>query len=83
MREREKEGVAQACELTLARRPWHFRCPENFEFAGTLPPVLAASVTEHWFDPWRAAHARTRAANIALNSANGSVAAVGFYALEA
>jgi hypothetical protein len=30
---------------------WHFRCPSNAEFAGTLPPVLAASVTEHWFDP--------------------------------
>ncbi len=30
---------------------WHHRCPENPEFAGSLPPILAACVTEHWFDP--------------------------------
>ena len=30
---------------------WHARCPDNPEFAGVLTPVLAASVTEHWFDP--------------------------------
>ena len=30
---------------------WHFRCPENPEFSGALPPLLAAAVTEHWFNP--------------------------------
>jgi hypothetical protein len=30
---------------------WHSRCPDNPEFAGTMPPLLAAYVTEHWFDP--------------------------------
>jgi hypothetical protein len=30
---------------------WHSRCPENPEFAGTLPQVLAVARTEHWFDP--------------------------------
>src|SRR3954468_9778059 len=30
---------------------WHFRCPENTEFSGTLPSVLASARTEHWFDP--------------------------------
>jgi len=30
---------------------WHYRCPENGEFQGQLPPVLAAARTEHWFDP--------------------------------
>jgi hypothetical protein len=30
---------------------WHFRCPENAEFAGQLPPLLASARTEHWFDP--------------------------------
>lgn len=30
---------------------WHFRCPENSEFAGTLPPLLASARTEHWFEP--------------------------------
>lgn len=30
---------------------WHARCPENSEFEGVLPPLLAAARTEHWFDP--------------------------------
>ena len=40
---------------------WHFRCPENSEFFGTLPPVLASARTEHWFDPCEllAANARS------------------------
>jgi hypothetical protein len=38
-------------ELPQREALWHFRCPDNPEFSGTLPRVLAASVTEHWFDP--------------------------------
>lgn len=30
---------------------WHARCPENPDFAGTMPNVLACSRTAHWFDP--------------------------------
>jgi hypothetical protein len=30
---------------------WHHRCPDNPEFAGELPPVLASARTVHWFDP--------------------------------
>jgi hypothetical protein len=30
---------------------WHHRCPALPEFVGELKPVLARSVTEHWFDP--------------------------------
>ncbi|MDB4983228.1 MAG: uncharacterized protein JWM82_3980 [Myxococcales bacterium] len=30
---------------------WHHRCPDNAEFAGDLPPVLASARTVHWFDP--------------------------------
>jgi len=30
---------------------WHARCPDNPDFAGTLPNVLAAARTSHWFDP--------------------------------
>ena len=30
---------------------WHGRCPENPEFAGSLPPLLGAARTIHWFDP--------------------------------
>lgn len=30
---------------------WHYRCPANPEFQGRLPEVLAASRTQHWFDP--------------------------------
>jgi hypothetical protein len=30
---------------------WHHRCPDNPEFAGQLPPLLASARTVHWFDP--------------------------------
>jgi hypothetical protein len=30
---------------------WHARCPENPEFAGALPDILAAATTPHWFNP--------------------------------
>jgi hypothetical protein len=30
---------------------WHRRCPDNPEFVGDLPEVLASSRTLHWFDP--------------------------------
>jgi hypothetical protein len=30
---------------------WHWRCPDNPEFAGTLQPILAQARTQHWFDP--------------------------------
>jgi hypothetical protein len=30
---------------------WHHRCPGVADFSGELPPILARSVTEHWFDP--------------------------------
>jgi hypothetical protein len=30
---------------------WHYRCPESPEFAGEVPPVLAAAQTVHWFNP--------------------------------
>lgn len=30
---------------------WHWRCPDNPDFAGELPPVLASATTTHWFDP--------------------------------
>lgn len=42
--------------LCFGRRPgrdalWHHRCPDNPEFAGDLPELLAISRTVHWFDP--------------------------------
>lgn len=42
--------------LCLASAPthaglWHWRCPDNPEFEGLLPPVLAQARTQHWFDP--------------------------------
>src|SRR3954449_5275336 len=30
---------------------WHRRCPDNAEFSGELPELLASSKTLHWFDP--------------------------------
>jgi hypothetical protein len=30
---------------------WHHRCPDNDEFTGELPPVLASARTVHRFDP--------------------------------
>ena len=32
---------------------WHWRCPDNPEFSGTLPPMLDRAQTLHWFDPCR------------------------------
>ncbi len=29
---------------------WHFRCPQNPDFAGELPPLLASAKTVHWID---------------------------------
>ena len=42
--------------LCLGARPtqemlWHWRCPENPEFRGPAPVVLAKARTTHWFDP--------------------------------
>ena len=30
---------------------WHWRCPENPEFEGELPPIVDQARTAHWFDP--------------------------------
>lgn len=30
---------------------WHARCPENPEFSGEVPHMLALARTDHWFDP--------------------------------
>src|SRR5690349_17069193 len=30
---------------------WHWRCPDNPDFAGALVGPLGTAVTEHWFDP--------------------------------
>ena len=30
---------------------WRHRCPDNPEFHGDLPPILARAQTVHWFDP--------------------------------
>lgn len=30
---------------------WHARCPQNPEFSGVLPELLALAMTPHWFDP--------------------------------
>lgn len=30
---------------------WHARCPDNREFDGSIPALLAAEKTVHWFDP--------------------------------
>ena len=42
--------------LCLAEPPerfglWHARCPDNPEFDGAAPRILAAATTPHWFDP--------------------------------
>jgi hypothetical protein len=47
-------GVKEVLCFASPVRPeaiWHHRCPTNAEFAGELPPLLAAARTEHWFDP--------------------------------
>ena len=30
---------------------WHSRCPDVADFSGDLAPILARSITPHWFDP--------------------------------
>lgn len=40
----------------LAEKPnrwglWHYRCPENPDFSGPEPKILARAKTTHWFDP--------------------------------
>jgi len=30
---------------------WRSRCPDNPEFVGAVPSILAAATTAHWFDP--------------------------------
>ena len=30
---------------------WHWRCPDNAEFVGELPPLLGRETTVHYFDP--------------------------------
>lgn len=42
--------------LCLAQRPdrgglWRARCPDNDDFSGPPPHVLAIARTTHWFDP--------------------------------
>src|SRR5688572_8215424 len=47
-------GVKEVlCFATVPDRQalWHSRCPDNPEFRGEIPPVVAASRTEHWFEP--------------------------------
>jgi hypothetical protein len=38
-------------ELPERSALWHWRCPENPEFSGSLAPPLGVATTEHWFDP--------------------------------
>jgi hypothetical protein len=38
-------------ELPTRYALWHARCPDNPEFSGELPEILASSKTLHWFDP--------------------------------
>ena len=39
---------------------WHYRCPENPDFRGVLPPLLDQHRTVHWFDPCELLHADAR-----------------------
>ena len=55
---------------------WHWRCPRESEFSGTLPPILDRATTHHWFDPCELL-ARTRAASSKRNTAAGKRAAAG------
>jgi len=43
--------VLSFAEVPDRRALWHHRCPGVPEFEGELIPVLARSITEHWFDP--------------------------------
>lgn len=40
---------------------WRWRCPENADFEGQLPPILRHITTVHWFEPCKllAADARS------------------------
>lgn len=38
-------------DLPEASALWSARCPDNREFSGALPPLLARATTVHWFDP--------------------------------
>jgi len=38
-------------ELPKRGALWKFRCPDNPDFEGALPPILAEARTTHWFDP--------------------------------
>jgi hypothetical protein len=38
-------------ELPQKLALWHSRCPENPEFAGELPELVAQARTAHWFNP--------------------------------
>jgi hypothetical protein len=38
-------------EVPAKEALWHARCPDNPEFSGTLPDVLAVATTQHWFNP--------------------------------
>jgi hypothetical protein len=55
-----KEVVAFS-DVPDRRALWHHRCPDIAEFDGTLGPILARAITEHWFDPCEllAANARS------------------------
>ena len=47
-------GVKEVlCFAALPERSalWHARCPDNPDFSGELPEVLACAKTLHWFDP--------------------------------
>jgi hypothetical protein len=53
--------VLSFAEVPDRRALWHHRCPGMGEFEGTLGPIRARSITEHWFDPCEllAANARS------------------------
>ena len=38
-------------EAPLRGALWRARCPDNSEFEGDLPDLLASTRTPHWFDP--------------------------------
>ena len=39
---------------------WHHRCPDNPEFGGILPTILAIARTVHWFNPCQLLEPETR-----------------------
>lgn len=47
-------GVKEVLALTHAPDRgglWRHRCPDNAEFIGSPPSIVARAVTVHWFDP--------------------------------